>query len=249
MPKQIGQVKTLGTIDDRTYYKTKYGYISRSKGTLSKDRINKDPNFARTRENMREFAQAASAGRLFRKAFNTSSKKIRDGRMFLRLNQLMRKVVNTDPLNDRGYRLVANGDISMLKGFNFNDVSRLDEILNAELVITTTENQVIVTMDTIVPVNQIQSPMGATHCRFFGVCAAIDFENGETKEVLVYSEYFPLENNIEEASLTLDTTGYEVFHKFIAVGIEFAEEVNGRQYALNDISYNAMSIEQYVPAT
>lgn len=248
MPKQIGQVKILGTIDDRIYYKTKYGYISRAKGNLNRERILNDPCFERTRENMSEFSRAATAGCLFRKAFFLSTKVIKDGGMYLRLNKLMRRIMDTDHINERGHRKVTNGDIKMLKGFNFNEVSNLDSILSVAPQTNFMEDQVSITLGHLLPESQIDSPKGASHARFFAVCGLIDFDNTESKEILTYSDYLSLKDEIEELVLKLDITGYEAFHKFIGFGIEFAEKVNDHFYHLKDKSNNAMTILEYKPA-
>jgi hypothetical protein len=57
MAKQIGIIKTQGTIDDLTFSKTKDGYIVKKRTSLDGTKINSDPNFQRTRENNSELAK------------------------------------------------------------------------------------------------------------------------------------------------------------------------------------------------
>ncbi len=49
MAKLKSLIKIEGTLDDLTFYKGKEGFLVRSKGGVSKKRINNDPAFARTR--------------------------------------------------------------------------------------------------------------------------------------------------------------------------------------------------------
>ena len=58
MARQKGLIKLDGTIGGITFYKSKDGYLAREKGGVCADRIAKDPNFQRTRENGEEFGRA-----------------------------------------------------------------------------------------------------------------------------------------------------------------------------------------------
>jgi hypothetical protein len=49
-----------------TFYKTQDGNLIKRKGGVSKQRIDNDPRFARTRENGEEFGNAAMSGKLVR---------------------------------------------------------------------------------------------------------------------------------------------------------------------------------------
>ena len=64
MARQNGILKITGKLDDLSFYKSKDGFLVRTKGGVSKDRINNDPAFVRTRENGTEFAESAYAGKL-----------------------------------------------------------------------------------------------------------------------------------------------------------------------------------------
>jgi hypothetical protein len=56
-------IKLEGTIGDITFFKSKDGYIAREKSSISKERIQNDPAFQRTRENGAEFGRAGKAGK------------------------------------------------------------------------------------------------------------------------------------------------------------------------------------------
>ena len=55
MAKQGGLLKVVGKLDDLSFYKSADGFLVRTKGGVSGDRIANDPTFQRTRENGAEF--------------------------------------------------------------------------------------------------------------------------------------------------------------------------------------------------
>ena len=59
MAKLKGIIKLEGTLDNLTFYKAKEGYLVKTKGGVSKERIQNDPAFERTRENGSEFGSSA----------------------------------------------------------------------------------------------------------------------------------------------------------------------------------------------
>ena len=135
MAKQKGDVKTVGTIDDRTYYRTIDGYMVRAKSTLSKDKILSDPNFARTRENMAEFSNVGKSAKTIRAPFSGLLQKTADSRMVSRLVSKCFSVLKTDITSKRGKRSVANGDLTLLNDFEFNNRGILSTTLLADYTV------------------------------------------------------------------------------------------------------------------
>ncbi|MCB0457643.1 MAG: hypothetical protein KDC91_07865, partial [Flavobacteriaceae bacterium] len=60
-------IKMKGTMDDLTFYLRKGRFLVRKKGGVDRERILKDPNYARVRENMSEFTAASKVATTFRK--------------------------------------------------------------------------------------------------------------------------------------------------------------------------------------
>jgi hypothetical protein len=121
MAKQRGVVKLEGTLDDITFLKTSDGYMAKVKSAVSVSRINSDPNYVRTRENNAEFARAGKAGKLLRAALRTEISKTSDSRMVSRLVREIMTVMHADTSSIRGQRNVVDGEIALLKGFEFNE--------------------------------------------------------------------------------------------------------------------------------
>src|SRR5690606_28795908 len=117
MARQKGIIKIEGTLGDITFYKSKDGYMAREKGGIDANRMSSDPAFQRTRENGAEFGRAGKAGKVLRNALRPMFLNSADSRMVGRLTQRMVKIIQTDPVSERGERQVVNGNIELLLGF------------------------------------------------------------------------------------------------------------------------------------
>ena len=245
MAKQKGIIKLKGTIGDITFYKSKDGYLAREKGGVDASRIANDPNFQRTRENGEEFGTAGKAGKMLRTSMRALLQNVADGRMVGRLTQEMVKVLQADITSVRGKRNVIDGEAELLEGFEFNIGSKLGSTLFAPFtsVIDRVAGTLTVNIPVFIPINMVAAPNGSTHFKIISAGASVDFEN----------ETFVVDTK-ESAPIAWDSTATAVINLanavganstnplFLALGIEFYQEVNGVQYSLKNGSYNALSL-------
>lgn len=246
MARQGGLLKVVGKLDDLSFYKSADGYLVRTKGGVSADRINSDPTFQRTRENNAEFGMSAAAGKLLRTALRNMMMTASDNRVTSRLTQLMTDVKNLDTANERGERHVHEGfDLvegkAVLKGFNFNNRAILSGILFKAYALDTATGAVDITG--LVPAMDIVSAPGATHVAIKSAWAKVDFANGEFETLISNTVNLPINNTSSNVSLTYAAppslaTGINVF----TLQIEFYQEVNGNQYSLKNGGYNSLSV-------
>jgi hypothetical protein len=117
MAKTSGIIKIEGTIEDLTFYKKDGKSYVRKKGGISKERIENDPNFIRTRENNSEFAHSGSSGKILRLAIASMLFKAKDSKLSSRMLQLMSQIKNLDTASTRGYRNVSNGSLSKTRKY------------------------------------------------------------------------------------------------------------------------------------
>ena len=96
MAKLSSLFKIEGTLDGMTFYKGKDGYLVRTKGGISKSRIQNDPAFIRTRENGTEFGHVAKSGKTLRQALTPLLADVKDGRLVSRLTKTLNLVKNAD---------------------------------------------------------------------------------------------------------------------------------------------------------
>jgi hypothetical protein len=245
MARQKGIIKLKGTIGDITFYKTQDGHLAREKGGIDASRIASDPAFQRTRENGSEFGRAGKAGKVLRTALRTLLINSADNRMVSRLTQQMVKVIQADATSQRGLRNVIDGEATLLEGFEFNIRGKLGTSLFAPFVptIDRATGEIKVNLDPFVPLNMIAAPLGTTHFKIISAGAEIDFE----------TETF-VEAHSETAILPWDATDTAVINHtnavtpnstkplFLALGVEFYQEVNGQMYALKNGAYNPLAI-------
>ena len=250
MARQGGLLKVVGKLDDLSFYKSADGFLVRTKGGVSADRINSDPTFQRTRENNTEFGMSAAAGKLLRTSVRNLMMTASDNRVTARLTRLMTDVKNLDAANERGERHVHEGfDLpegkAVLKGFNFNDRAILSGILFKAHALNTTTGALDIT--SLVPTMDIVSAPGATHVNIKAGWSKVDFATGEFETVISNAVNLPINSTTSDVALTQAAaptlaTGISVF----TLQIEFFQEVNGNQYSLKNGGYNALAVIEVV---
>jgi hypothetical protein len=245
MAKQKGIIKLAGTIGDITFYKSQDGYLAREKGTLDGARIANDPAFQRTRENGSEFGAAGKAGKMLRVALRALLQNTADSRMVSRLTQKMVEVIQADATNARGLRNVIDGEAELLEGFEFNKNGKLGTALYAPYTSTIDRVAGTLTVDipAFIPANMIAAPGGTTHFKISSAGAEVDFEN-ETYVVDSNSSNILPWDAIATAVINLANavTANSTHPLFLALGIEFYQEINAVQYPLKNGAYNALSL-------
>jgi hypothetical protein len=245
MAKQKGIIKLEGTIGDITFYKSQDGFLAKGKGGIPADRIANDPNFVRTRENGAEFGNAGKAGKTLRTALRGLLQNASDNRMVGRLASKMVKVIQADATNPRGLRNVIDGEAELLEGFDFNKNGKLGRTIYAPFtaVINRVTGALTVDLLAFIPANMIAAPGGTTHFKIISGGAEIDFENEsfvvDTNETAILPW-----NNVATAVINLANavTAASTHPLFLALGIEFYQEVNGQMYPLKNGAFNALNL-------
>jgi hypothetical protein len=250
MAQQKGHLPVKGRLGNLSFYKTKDGYLIKDKGGVDKNRIASDPKFQRTRENGAEFGNAGKAGKLLRNAVKAVSQGSSDGRAVSRLTKLMMAVLKTDSVNRRGERSVANGDIEMLQGFQFNINAVLDTTFFAPFtaVIDRATGTLSVDIAAFVPERSVTRPEGATHFQIISAGAEVDFA-GNVYVSANSSSAELLWDNVATAAVSLENvvTANSTNPLFLLLGIEFSQQVNGEKYALRNGGFNSLAIVMIDP--
>lgn len=249
MAKSNGILKIEGTIEDLTFYKKDGKNFVRRKGGVSKERIETDPNYVRTRENNNEFSMATGAGKALRLALGSLAFKAKDSKLSSRMMKTMSLVKNYDTTSARGQRQVyvglgtPDGKLA-LQGFDFNMNAPLNGVLFSGYDLDTATG--IVTITDFLPLEQIRYPQGASHVSFQSAVLAIDFETQVSELALSNVVNLPL--TLTPTSVTLTptsvpaTTGVTLF----LLSISFFQEVNGAQYSLKNEEYNVLQVVEVV---
>ncbi len=245
MARQESVIKFNGQMGGMSFYKTKAGFLVRTKGGVSATRIKNDPAFERTRENGAEFGRAGAAAKLLRTSLRVLLMHSADGRMSSRLTRSMVQVVRADSASPRGLRQVSPAAVGMLQGFEFNQDGKLSRTLFAPYTtgLDRVAGNIWVEIPAFVPGNRIAAPQGATHVKLVAAGVEVDFTTGQYGVNTSESALLELGSQNQPA-LQLDNAVTPGSDKplFLAFGIEFYQEVNGQWYPLKNGAFNALSL-------
>lgn len=245
MAKQTGILPIEGSIDNLTFFKSKDGYLVRKRGGIPAAKIATDPAFQRTRENNAEFSRAGKAARLLRIAMREALIKSKDARVNSRLTAKMVKVIREDSTNPRGQRNVIDGEAVLLSGFEFNLRGKLSATLFAAYAasVDRATGEMKITVQPFSPLNLVTAPQSTTHFQLFMGAAAIDFEAETFNSAVTTSGYLAYTSaEIALTTLTVNLPVDSTHPLFLALGIEFLQEVNGEKYSLKNGAFNACAL-------
>ena len=262
MAKNIGLIKISGKVGDLQFFsKDGKTYVGLKSG-VSNERIQKDPAFKRTRENMAEFGGAAGVSKAIR-AELIPLRSLFEKNLHTRLTSIVRLMMNagTGVRGKRAVEFSLNQD--ELSGYELNVKSKVSEILFTSIDLTTNagRNQAVLDIAEFLPSDYLLVPEGATHYKIHLAALSVsDFAPLGVKSI--YKPVNPAQHGMfitaSTAELTVDSAEIGGINLvvdlpgaptlaadvslFTFVGIEFLQEINGTfyQFATN----NAIRIEK-----
>lgn len=262
MAKNIGLIKISGKVGDLQFFQKDGSAFVGLSSQLSKDRIMKDPAFARTRENMSEFGGAATVSKSLRNSLIPLRGLIESG-LHSRFVGLIRQTINlgTGVRGERRVEFSLNPE--ELEGFELNKTTKVSEtvLTTNTLGANVDRNQLTLNVQEFLPTDYLMFPEGTTHFRMILAGLSIsDFQPVGAKKKYrpvntVQHGLFVKESTAElpintlvagGLTLTADLPGSPVLDPEVLlagfIGIQFLQEVNGVFYAL--ASHNALRIEK-----
>lgn len=245
MAKQNGILPVKGKVGNLSFYKTSDGHLMREKGGVDAKRIASDPAFQRTRENGAEFGRAGKAVKLLKSSVRALSQSASDRRVTSRLVKEMMRVVKSDSVSIRGERNVTDGNIELLKGFEFNINAVLDTTFFAPFTseIDRAAGTLSVDIPAFIPEKSVVIPEGATHFQVNSAGVELDFEGNVYVSENGSSTPLPWDNvATNPIALSNAVTPNSTNALFLLLGIEFFQEVNGKMYTLKNGGFNALSV-------
>ena len=175
MSKQVGLIKLKGNIGGISFYKAGGEDLARIANGPSKERIQNDATFQRTRENNTEFGGAATAAKSLRMGLATAVQGKGDARLPSRLTKIFKEISNKGT-GSRGQRgIPLSGNRAMLEGFDFDERLSFSGIFNAPLTIApnVARNQCVITAAAFLPRDFVKAPSGATYFRLVSALAVV----------------------------------------------------------------------------
>ena len=175
MSKQTGLIKLKGNIGGISFYRSEGEDLAKTANGPSKEKIQNDPAFIRTRENNAEFGGSATAAKAVRLALVTAIQTMGDARLASRLTKLF-KEINLRGIGSRGQRpITLSANRTMLENFDFNDNISFSSVFNAPFTfaINASRTQATITIPAFLPSSFIAAPSGATHFRLIGATGVV----------------------------------------------------------------------------
>lgn len=109
MGKLRGIIQFTGKFDDLSFYEMNGKIVIRKTGGFDGEKIKKNANYARVRENSTEFAHCAKAGKYFRTAISSCLLPLHIPYVHNRIVSLFQGILKLDETQNRGNRTVING--------------------------------------------------------------------------------------------------------------------------------------------
>jgi hypothetical protein len=133
----------------------------------------------------------------------------------------------------------------LLTGFEFNIRGKLGTSMFAPFTtnIDRPSGEISVQIPPFVPANMIAAPTGTTHFKILSAGAEVDFEAEtfvvETSETAILPWNSVVTLAINQSNMV---TAASTKPLFLALGIEFYQQVNGNMYPLKNGAFNPLSL-------
>ena len=221
------------------------GLVFKKDGTVATAPGKRKVTAIRTVENNQEFGVAASASKTFRDSFRQVMANIADKLVTSRMTKVMRAVIATDAVNDRGQRGVIDAEIELVQGFEFNEKAIGSTIIFCGYtpVINRATGAHKIDVDALDAQQDFAAPVGTTHIKLVGSVSSIDFEAKESENNTTSSAAIPYRAGAVPAqSLALPLTPASSNPIALVFGAEFYQEVNGNLYLLGNGAYTTAKV-------
>ena len=127
-----------------------------------------------------------------------------------------------------------------MKAFNFNKNAIMGSVLFSPYSINTTTG--VITINNLVPANDLSIPEGATHFSISGAVEMIDFSNGTYNQMLTNVVNSSIGSTIVPVALTPTSMPTGTGFTFFMLKVEFFQMVNNVQYSLRNGKHNSLSV-------
>lgn len=244
MAKNTGIIQIQGKLGNMVF--DKRGSV-RVAGGSTAVKFNSADSMQRTRENASEFTKAATTGKVFRLAMRQLVAVAGDSLITSRVTKKMRELIALDDINIRGQRGILDAETEALVGFEINANSSFSQTVFVAPVVSIDRGtgEVLVTFAGIKPLQDVAAPSGTTHIKFIMTASSINFEEETFDSKTTETDFLPYNNTAVLAAastLSVDLVDNSTNPIVCGIGVEFFQEVNGQQYALNNGAYNAAVI-------
>ena len=142
-------------------------------------------------------------------------------------------------------RTIAEGNLALIDGFEFNNNGKLTTTLYAPFTTTIDRatGTLSVNIPAFIPANMIAAPGGATHFRINAAGTEVDFAQSKFTVDVQSTGQLPIEEPVDAAvDLEASVTANSTLPLFVLIGIEFFQEVNGELKPLLNKAFNVLAV-------
>lgn len=245
MAKQAGIFQTRGSIGNVTFRETIHGFQVGMKSSLDKSKMAGNPRFDATREANNDFRAAAKGAKLVVDAMSLATRLVNTTMTFPRLQRTTRSVVSSDTVHRRGQKTMADGNMMLMKDFDFNDKAPLGNIVSVEF--TTSIDRVTGAFDVnfpeFTPKDSLKyNPEEVSHYQLVVCGSILDFVTNQYTRVLTESAILPVAEDSEALTLEGTLTAASQDPIFLGVGIRFFKQDGTHFNTLTGASANAFKL-------
>jgi len=245
MKKQTGHIKLEATIDNLTYYKRNGEYLVKKKSAVSRTRLKYSPQYAAFRQHQRDFGQAAKGGKLIRKAFAPLVQEVADWNCVGRLTKTVLNVIQSDLVNPQEQRRITDGNLELLRGFEFNAGCTLSQVLNAPFSLREDINIGLLSLEIpgFIPSKQLRSPKEASHFQVVMGVGTMDFSGCTYLTAFAETAWMPVDGSSGNTiSLVCNLSKTVPNPMFVVAGVRFFQAINGIFEPIFNAGYQALSL-------
>jgi hypothetical protein len=233
MPIQKSLINLSGKLDDKVFFHRNGKNLVRSDA----EQYHLSANSAKSGT---EFGRAGAAASLVKKAFDPVLQSVADNQFYLRLTACFRNIISTAYNRPKGEREVHDGDISLLKDFQFNRYRTSSGLCSVQPLATINPAEGIdISLPAFVPDDVVTAPHQAVIMVIQLSCCVCDFtkKNG----VVARADDLPiyLYDNFPGGELHFPVDNIDNKVLLAAIGFSFTDEnglaFGGRKYTAGSI--------------
>ncbi|GEM_PF-1900367 len=249
MATQLGLIKLKGSIGDLTFYESNGMQLVRRKAGPTKQDLENNPRYQRTKENAREFGRIVTTSKCLRLLLLEVFSECADKKVFGRLVSRMSMVIKSDTHRRRGERAVTAQGLMLLTGLECNQAFKFNEqvLIPINILYDIKTGQGVIEQPSFIPIQRFRRFGSSTHAQLIFTIIEFGAVPLEKKESMIFrSAYFSLGSSqkIDRSEILIDQIPQAGNALIVLIGISYFEEIAGAYFPLDKGRYNAMVIAQ-----
>lgn len=189
-----------------------------------------------------EFGKGSNACALLKMAFPPLLLRAFKTDLHNRLAAVLRKIIRTGPVAKKGNREVFDGNLSLLKGFQFNAKVHFSKLCLAPIETVLTANEINISISPFAWQNCIKAPKAASVVKIGLCCVFTDFVNGEFEAVKGTELSLTKGATFKGGRLKIAIPEGKELGVLLVVNIFFESDFNGSTYLVENLKFQAGEI-------